>query len=58
MQTGLPDFSWYNIPKQEKYPKLPKIPSGHKIGISNGRKMDQMVICMYKMPTPSIARPS
>jgi hypothetical protein len=20
-QTGLPDFSWYNIPKREKYAK-------------------------------------
>jgi hypothetical protein len=22
-KTGLPDFSWYNIPKWEKYIKLP-----------------------------------
>jgi hypothetical protein len=29
---GLPDFSWYNIPKREKYTKGPKnIPNGHKI---------------------------
>jgi hypothetical protein len=30
--TGLPDFSWYNIPKREKYTKWSQnIPKGHKI---------------------------
>jgi hypothetical protein len=30
--TGLPDFTWYNRPKQEKYTKLPQtIPNDHKI---------------------------
>jgi hypothetical protein len=29
---GLPDVSWYNIPKWEKYTKWPQnIPNGHKI---------------------------
>jgi hypothetical protein len=29
---GLPDFSWYNIPKLGKYTKLsPNIPNVHKI---------------------------
>jgi hypothetical protein len=28
----LPDFSWYNNPKREKYTKSPqKMPNGHKI---------------------------
>jgi RNA polymerase subunit RPABC4/transcription elongation factor Spt4 len=40
LSTGLPDFSWYNIPKREKYTKWPYmkctnchkiIPTGHKI---------------------------
>jgi hypothetical protein len=31
----LPDFSWYIVPKHEKYTKLlHNIPNGHKIGIS------------------------
>jgi hypothetical protein len=31
-QSGLPDFSWYNIPKRENGTKWPKnIPNGHKI---------------------------
>jgi hypothetical protein len=30
--AGLPDFSWFKIPKQGKYTKLPQnIPNGHKI---------------------------
>jgi hypothetical protein len=37
--AGLPDYSWYNIPKQGKYtqfsPKSTKWPSN----ISNGRKI-------------------
>jgi hypothetical protein len=28
-QPGLPDFSWYKIPKREKYTKLPQ--TVHKI---------------------------
>jgi hypothetical protein len=29
-KAGMPDFSWYNIPKREKYTKLPqKIPNVH-----------------------------
>jgi hypothetical protein len=32
ISTGLPDFSWHNIPKREKYTKCPQnIPNGHKI---------------------------
>jgi hypothetical protein len=35
--AGLPDFSWYKIPKREKYIKwLQNVP--------NGRKIDQMAI--------------
>jgi hypothetical protein len=31
-KPGLPDFSWYKIPKREKYTKLPRtIPNVHKI---------------------------
>jgi hypothetical protein len=37
-RPGLPDFSWYNIPKREKYTKLPKIP------IPNGDNIDQMAV--------------
>jgi hypothetical protein len=30
--AGLPDFSWYNIPKREKYTKLSQnVPSDHKM---------------------------
>jgi hypothetical protein len=30
--SGLPDFSWYNIPKWEKYTQKPQnVPNGHKI---------------------------
>jgi hypothetical protein len=30
--TGLPDFSWYSIPTQEKYNNIPQIiPNGRKI---------------------------
>jgi hypothetical protein len=30
--TGLPDFSWYNIPKWQKYSQCPQnIPNAHKI---------------------------
>jgi hypothetical protein len=53
----LPDFSWSKIPKwgeiyqiTTKYTKWPK-------NISNGRKIDQMVI-KYTYKTFSIARPS
>jgi hypothetical protein len=53
----LPDFSWYKKPKQvkiytmtTKYTKWPK-------NISNGRKIDQIVI-KYKNKRFSIARPS
>jgi hypothetical protein len=28
---GLPDFSWHNIPKREKYTYLPLIANDHKI---------------------------
>jgi hypothetical protein len=31
-QAGLPDFSWYIIPKRGKYTKLPQnIPTAHRI---------------------------
>jgi hypothetical protein len=33
---GLPDFSWYNIPKTEKIPR--NVPNGHKI-FQNGCKI-------------------
>jgi hypothetical protein len=29
MESGLPDFSWHNIPKREKWTQ--NIPNGHKI---------------------------
>jgi hypothetical protein len=59
--SGLPDFSWFNLPTREKYSKLPQnIPNGHKIyqiaenytewlkTIPNGCKIDQMsIICIY-----------
>jgi hypothetical protein len=32
LHPGLPDFSWYNIPKREKYTKLPQnVPNVHEI---------------------------
>jgi hypothetical protein len=32
MAAGLPDFSWYNIPKRVKmYQNLGNIPNGHKV---------------------------
>jgi hypothetical protein len=37
MKQGLPDFSWYDIPKLEKYTKWPQ-------NVQNGRKIDQMAI--------------
>jgi hypothetical protein len=44
---GLPDLSWYKIPKLGKYTKSPhNIPNGHKN--SHGRKIDQMVIKYIK----------
>jgi hypothetical protein len=31
-RPGLPDFSWFNIPKRGKYTKSPQnIPNGHKM---------------------------
>jgi hypothetical protein len=34
-QPGLPDFSWYNIPKREKYTKLPQnVPNVKKYPMS------------------------
>jgi hypothetical protein len=46
--SGLPDFSWYNIPKQKKYTKGPhNVPNGHKI--TNWPQ---------NMPTSSITGPS
>jgi hypothetical protein len=35
--AGLPDFSWHNIPKWEKYTKWPQ-------NRPNGLKIDQMAI--------------
>jgi hypothetical protein len=41
--TGLPDFSWYNIPKRGKiYQITIKIPNGKKLPYC--RKIDQMAI--------------
>jgi hypothetical protein len=49
-QSGLSDFSWYKIPKREKYTKLTRtIPNVHK-NITKDLKMDQV--------SSSIARPS
>jgi hypothetical protein len=45
VESGLPDFSWYKIPKLEKYTKLPQtIPNVHKIYLTKDRKMDQVSI--------------
>jgi hypothetical protein len=42
--AGLPDFSWYSIPKRWKYTKWPQnIPKCHKI-YQNVRKIYQMSI--------------
>jgi hypothetical protein len=38
IQAGLPDFSWYNVPKREKYTK--KLPQN----IPNGYELYQMVM--------------
>jgi hypothetical protein len=44
-RPGLPDFSWYNIPKQGKiYQITTKLQIGPKIHITNGRNIFQMVI--------------
>jgi hypothetical protein len=50
-ESGLPDFSWYKIPKRGG-----NMPNDHKIcipkwpqNISNGRKIDQMVIKYTKI---------
>jgi hypothetical protein len=41
-RAGLPDLSWYNIPKRKKCTKWPEnIPNGLKI-YQNGRKIYQM----------------
>jgi hypothetical protein len=43
--TGLPDFSWHNIPKLGKYTKLPlNLPKGNKIDVPNGRKIGPMAV--------------
>jgi hypothetical protein len=43
----LPDFSWHNIPKREKYTELAQnIPNGHKI-YKHGRKIDQMSLNIH-----------
>jgi hypothetical protein len=48
----LPDFSWYNIPKLEKYTKWPQnIPNGHEL-------KSEMLQMAYNIPTFSIPRPS
>jgi hypothetical protein len=39
--TGLPDFSWYSIPKQKNKPNDHK---GHKIPLPNDRQIDQMAM--------------
>jgi hypothetical protein len=42
---GLPDSSWHNIPKRWKiYQITTTLPHGHKICISNDRKIFQMTI--------------
>jgi hypothetical protein len=42
--AGLPDFSWCNIPKREKYTKLTLKCTKWPQYIPNGRKIDQMAI--------------
>jgi hypothetical protein len=43
IETGLPDYSRYNVPKQEKiYQMNEKIPKGHKIYVPNDRKIFKM----------------
>jgi hypothetical protein len=46
-KAGLPDFSWYNIPKREKYTKLSQ-------NIPNDRKM---LLVAIQYTTFSIASP-
>jgi hypothetical protein len=44
--AGLPDLSWYNIPKRGKIYQKHKIgiPNGHTIYLPNRHKIDKMVI--------------
>jgi hypothetical protein len=58
-RPGLPDFSWYKIPKREKYAKLPRtIPNVHNFYVTKDRKMDQSSVHKIYIPTSSLARPS
>jgi hypothetical protein len=41
---GLPDFSWYNIPKREKYAKMTTKYTNWPLNIPNGSKIDGVSI--------------
>jgi hypothetical protein len=50
-RSWLPDFSWHNIPKREKYTKLPQ-------NVPNGYNVYQMAICkVYKISTKNTKWP-
>jgi hypothetical protein len=39
LKSGLPDFSWYNIPKRENIPKLPQnLQNGYKLYCAKWQK--------------------
>jgi hypothetical protein len=53
MQSGVPDFSRYNIPKREKsYKKPQNVPNVHNIHIQIGRKIDKIAICVIDQHLP------
>jgi hypothetical protein len=49
LNTGLPDFSWSKIPKQGKKYQITTKYTKWPLDISNGRKIDQMVIKYTKI---------
>jgi hypothetical protein len=49
MKAGLPDFSWYKIPERGKIYQMTTKYTKWPLNISNGRKIDQMVIKYAKI---------
>jgi hypothetical protein len=59
LEPGLPDFSWYNIPKGGKIYQMTTKYTKWPLHISNGRKIDQMNIkCTNIFQRPSKIYPN
>jgi hypothetical protein len=56
---GLPDCSWYDIPKREKHTKWPQnVPNGHKICQMTEKSFKRTYVGVIYIPTIYIPRPS